>query len=182
MQAPLLEEDYRTLGLDAGCSLLEVERAYQKLRNLYDVESLATYALFDDDERKEKLDRLQGAYRRILREMGLRNAPPEPPQKETTPDAVTEQPPEELPCLEEQPGIYLRRLRERSGLSIRDVADRTKIGPFQLESIESERFDKLPAPVYLRGFVLEFARIVGANDPQAVAGVYLERLRTEARG
>lgn len=177
MEKRSLQDDYRVLNLEQGCSLLELERAYQKMRALYDFDSLATYALYDDDERQEKLESLKDAYQRLLRQMASRNAPPEgggEKKGELDPAA-----PSEIEPLSgnERPGAYLRRLRERSGMTIRDVADRTKIGAFQLESIESECFEKLPAPVYLRGFVQEFARIVGAPDPKDVTSAYVERYR-----
>ena len=47
------------------------------------------------------------------------------------------------------------------------------------EDIEADRFDRLPAPVYVRGFLLEYARVVGL-DPRATAESFLARLPTIA--
>jgi hypothetical protein len=44
-----------------------------------------------------------------------------------------------------------------------------------LEYIEEDRFAFLPPPVYLRGFLQEYARLVGL-DPREVADRYLERI------
>jgi flagellar biosynthesis protein FlhG len=55
------------------------------------------------------------------------------------------------------------------------VAHRTKIGSTRLDQIEKEMFDRLPAAVYLRGFVLEYAKALGISQPQEVAAVYLAR-------
>ncbi|MFO7982050.1 MAG: helix-turn-helix transcriptional regulator [Desulfuromonadales bacterium] len=182
MDSRQLKLDYLILGVEPDSSRLDVERAYQEKRNLYDIDSLATYSLFDDEDRQVKLSDIQNAYRHIIRHMaqGGASTSPCPEAGEEEEQDRTEQGKDTLE-INGQPGCYLKQLREKAGLSIRDVADRTKIGPFQLENIEDERFDKLPAPVYLRGFVLEFARMVGAPDPPGVAGVYVERFREERR-
>lgn len=177
MDSRHLKEDYLILGLEPDSSRLDVERAYQEKRKLYDVDSLATYSLFDDEDRQMKLSDIQNAYRHIIRHLAHGGASTPP-----SPEAGEDDQGEDTLEINGQPGCYLKQLRKKAGLSIRDVADRTKIGPFQLENIEDERFDKLPAPVYLRGFVLEFARMVGAPDPPGVAGVYVERFREEKRG
>ena len=65
----------------------------------------------------------------------------------------------------------LRHARERLGLSLRDVADRTRIRVAILEAIENHDVDRLPPPIFTRGFVKAYAREVGL-DPQATAGLY----------
>jgi flagellar biosynthesis protein FlhG len=54
-------------------------------------------------------------------------------------------------------------------------ASASKIGVRFLEYIEADRFDMLPAHVYLRGFVQEYARAVGL-DPRRTAESYLSRI------
>ena len=51
----------------------------------------------------------------------------------------------------------------------------TKIGLRFLEYLEEDRFALLPAPVYLRGFLQEYARLVGI-DPRRSADAYMSRL------
>ena len=65
----------------------------------------------------------------------------------------------------------LRHARERLGLSLRDVADRTRIRLAILEAIENDDVDRLPPPIFTRGFVKAYAREVGL-DPQAAAALY----------
>ena len=65
----------------------------------------------------------------------------------------------------------LRHARERLGLSLRDVADRTRIRTAILEAIENDDVDRLPPPIFTRGFVKAYAREVGL-DPQAAAALY----------
>ena len=72
-------------------------------------------------------------------------------------------------------GPDLKRIREARGVSLRHMANVTKIGTRFLEYIEEDRFGFLPAPVYLRGFLQEYARMVSL-DPRRVADAYMKRL------
>jgi flagellar biosynthesis protein FlhG len=77
-------------------------------------------------------------------------------------------------------GADLRRRREARGLSLRHIASVTKIGMRYLEYIEEDRFALLPAPVYLRGFLQEYARLVGI-DQRLAAEAYMSRVPAKAR-
>jgi cytoskeleton protein RodZ len=65
-------------------------------------------------------------------------------------------------------GIWLRRQREAREISLRDIAERTKIGIRYLEALEEERFDILPAPVFTKGFLREYASYVGLSADEAI--------------
>jgi helix-turn-helix protein/DnaJ-like protein len=69
-------------------------------------------------------------------------------------------------------GALLRRYREERGVSLRDIANQSKIGTRYLEYIEGDRLDMLPAAVYLRGFLQEYARALGL-DPGRTANAYM---------
>jgi cytoskeleton protein RodZ len=69
-------------------------------------------------------------------------------------------------------GAWLRRQREMREISLRDVAERTKISLRYLEAMEEDRFDALPAPVFAKGFLREYARYVGLS-PDEVVNHYL---------
>ena len=73
-------------------------------------------------------------------------------------------------------GPTLRRIRDARGLGIEEVAATTKIGKTHLRLIESNAYDRLPAQVYLRGYLLAYARCLQL-DPGAVASSYLEQAR-----
>jgi flagellar biosynthesis protein FlhG len=64
----------------------------------------------------------------------------------------------------------LRKIREARGLDLSEVSQRTKIGERHLRSIENERFDELPAPVYVRGFVTQLARLLHIDATRAAEG------------
>ncbi|MES1242286.1 MAG: helix-turn-helix domain-containing protein [Acidobacteriota bacterium] len=69
-------------------------------------------------------------------------------------------------------GDWLRRQREMREISLRDIADRTKISLRYLEAMEDDRFDLLPAPIFAKGFLREYARYVGLS-PDEVVNHYL---------
>jgi len=69
-------------------------------------------------------------------------------------------------------GTWLRRQRELREISLREIADVTKISIRYLEALEQDRFDVLPAPVFAKGFLREYARYVGL-DPDEVVNSYL---------
>lgn len=65
-------------------------------------------------------------------------------------------------------GEDLRREREIRGISIKEIADATKISGRFLDAIERNDHKTLPAPVFTRGFVREYARYVGLNPEEMV--------------
>jgi cytoskeleton protein RodZ len=69
-------------------------------------------------------------------------------------------------------GTWLRRQREARDINLRDVAERTKISLRYLEAMEDDRFEVLPAPVFAKGFLREYARYVGLS-PDEVVNHYL---------
>jgi cytoskeleton protein RodZ len=77
-----------------------------------------------------------------------------------------EAPPQERPDFSF--GDELRKEREIRGISLNEIADATKISKRFLESIERNDFATLPAPVFTRGFVREYARYLGLNAEEMV--------------
>ena len=65
-------------------------------------------------------------------------------------------------------GEELRREREIRGISLKEISDATKISKRFLEAIERNDHTTLPAPVFTRGFVREYARYLGLNHEEMV--------------
>lgn len=65
-------------------------------------------------------------------------------------------------------GDELRREREIRAISLKEIADATKISKRFLEAIENNDHKTLPAPVFTRGFVREYARYLGLNAEEMV--------------
>jgi len=83
----------------------------------------------------------------------------------STPSAPIERPADGDPA---SFGIWLRRQREAREVGLREIAERTKISLRYLEALEENRFALLPAPVFARGFLREYARYVGLNPDEVV--------------
>ena len=64
--------------------------------------------------------------------------------------------------------LWLRTGRANKGLSLEAVAKITKIQPRILERLEAGRLEGLPAEVFVRGFVRNFARCVGLDEAEAL--------------
>src|SRR5258708_28033373 len=65
-------------------------------------------------------------------------------------------------------GEELRREREIRGISLKEIADATKISRRFLDAIERNDHKTLPAPVFTRGFVREYARYLGLSSEEMV--------------
>jgi cytoskeletal protein RodZ len=60
-------------------------------------------------------------------------------------------------------GQRLRQARESLGLSLDDVEESTRIRRVFIEALEEDRFDALPGAVYARGFLRNYARLLGLD-------------------
>lgn len=65
-------------------------------------------------------------------------------------------------------GSWLREHRLAAGFELEQAAEETRISYGYLDAIEADRFDVLPAPVYVRGFVRLYARFLGIDPEDAV--------------
>jgi hypothetical protein len=70
-------------------------------------------------------------------------------------------------------GAALRRVRESRGVTLSQLADRTKVTRHHLENIGDDRYDRLPAYVYLRGILLSLGKELRL-DAQTVCRSYLQ--------
>lgn len=73
-------------------------------------------------------------------------------------------------------GEALRQARESRGLSVAEVAGTLKLTSRQVEAIETEELDQLPGIAFARGFIRNYARLLGL-DPAPL----LERLDLPAQ-
>jgi cytoskeleton protein RodZ len=67
-------------------------------------------------------------------------------------------------------GAGLKQAREARKLSLEDVSLATKIGVRFLKALEEEDFAKLPGGVFNKSFTRAYARELGLNEEEAVAG------------
>jgi cytoskeleton protein RodZ len=66
-------------------------------------------------------------------------------------------------------GTQLRQAREARGMSIDSVGRAIKLAPRQVEAIEADDFGSLMSPTYVRGFIRNYAALLGL-DVQVLLG------------
>ncbi len=183
---------YEILETEPGVSDEEIRRAFRRLKEVYAEGSPAIQGLYDDHELQELHTRADAAHdvlfapeRRRQYDLSLPEADlaraVRAAAKHGVPRVVDRHEPSE-PIVEPEgdvTGAYLRKVREARGMDLGDVAQRTKISERHLRSIEDERFSDLPATVYVRGFVIQYARVLRI-DPTRAAAHYLRRYHEAA--
>jgi cytoskeletal protein RodZ len=65
-------------------------------------------------------------------------------------------------------GKYLREVREKLNLDIKTVSMLTQIKPVYLEHLEANEYDKLPADVYIRGFIKNLSQLYRVDEQALV--------------
>lgn len=194
---PLSEQDhYETLEIPQSASPEDVERAYLLARATYSEGSLAGHSVFEEGDVEVIRERIEIAYQtlkdpeaRQSYDAGLKREADDSESAAIASDPVTlatsvVPPVEPIETLEldeldaqdegEFDGARLRRTRLRNGVELEAIAGVTKVNPTYLRFIEEERFEDLPAAVYVRGFVMGYASCVGL-DPKRVAQSYMPR-------
>lgn len=73
-------------------------------------------------------------------------------------------------------GPFLKKIRTYKQVSLDHMCDATKIGRNYLIAVEEEDVKNLPAPVFVRGYVVHIARLLGL-DENKVASSYMKNLK-----
>jgi curved DNA-binding protein CbpA len=196
---------YEILEVSPNASQGEIRKAYERAKKTYSRDSMAIYSLLDENESEEMLRLVEKAYQTIgndrkRQEYNQTLARAEIEERETREPSLYEylsqqgsllQPSEDnrlnadqrekIEEIISQPGFEytgpaLERIREVLGLDLREISMRTKVSRTNLQFIEAERFTHLPALVYLRGFVSEYARCLGLDAPRVLED-YINRYR-----
>lgn len=66
-------------------------------------------------------------------------------------------------------GSYLRTRREALGVSLDEIGAATKIRLGLLEALESEDFPRLPAPIFVKGFLRSYCQYLNLDAVPIVA-------------
>src|SRR5438552_16707417 len=73
----------------------------------------------------------------------------------------------------------LRRAREEQNLNVYQVAEITKIKTDHIRALEAGTYDSFSAPVYIRGFVRTYAKVLKLDETQVVSDLEAELGQTE---
>jgi flagellar biosynthesis protein FlhG len=182
---------YEVLLAHRGATDEELRRAYKRQRDLYQVGSLPLTSLLDEAERSRESARIEEAHDTLLDPLRRKaydasifpETEAEAPRSRAADSALLaeraalrQELSHEINAETEFTGRLLTKVREAMGVELSDIARETKISVSHLAAIELEAFDDLPALVYTRGFVQQFAKFLKL-DPTQVTKTYLRRLR-----
>jgi len=71
--------------------------------------------------------------------------------------------------LPDRVGTRLASARAARNLSVADIARQLKFSPSQVEALEADRYKQLPDAVFTRGFIRNYARLVGLDPAPLLA-------------
>ena len=81
-------------------------------------------------------------------------------------------------------GDQLRQARETQDLSVADVVDQTKLMTDQIHALEAGDWGAFAAPVYMRGFVRNYAGLLKLDVEETMKGLEAElgQIKPETAG
>jgi flagellar biosynthesis protein FlhG len=193
---------YNLLEVDPTATVEEVRRANRRVRDVYAKGGLLAGGLYNEARLTELHATVDEAYETLMDPVRRKaydqalfpGGVPVPRAGEDSDSApladsqdadgiaspqVPEVPRPPAPVIDpdtEFTGGLMRRVRESLGIDLRAVSERTKIGIGYLSAIEDEDFAKLPAVVYVRGFLIDYARQLRLDGDRLLA-TYLERYK-----
>jgi cytoskeleton protein RodZ len=87
--------------------------------------------------------------------------------------------PQEAPQAPQSVGALLMAERERLGLSRERITEMTRMRTQVVAAIENEAWDSLPPPVFVRGFLRSYAKVLGISQ-DVVIDLYAKRVPPES--
>lgn len=196
---------YEILELKTNAPQHEVTTAYERARATYSGENLAIYTVFSEQEARELLGMIEEAYA-VLGNKTLRGIYDQrlfggqssladlsyqsilSASKSTLPEPKLEEPKNtykvdeayerEIAGKKEWTGADLKKVREYKAISLEKMADKTKIKAYYLNALESMDAGNLPAPVFVRGYVVQVAKLLGLDD-RVVADSYMKAFKAK---
>jgi curved DNA-binding protein CbpA len=184
---------YELLGVAPHVGSGQIQAAYRFARSLYSGEATPTYGLLDASERAQMLTLVEEAYAALSSPNARRDydihlsttgavdtvARPSPPANRPSeqrrsalpapnPVSAVEPIAKPLKVPEVVNGAALKVLRQARNLSIEQIAALSKVGSRFLRALEEDRHDALPARVFARGFLIEYARALRVSEAELV--------------
>lgn len=140
-----------------------------------------TYSLYDDPSHKTVTEHESQAVRLHPRYTEANDTAPLEERVEdsaTTINAVHESPKEGVttpiepiatPESPKTPGSFLRHAREQQKLSMEHVADKLCLHHALVRDLEADRYDNMPAPVFIRGYIRAYSNLLDLPAEEVLA-------------
>jgi flagellar biosynthesis protein FlhG len=176
---------YEILEIYPGASEEEVRRAYKQIKNWFGPGAMAVKGICTEEELASFQNLAEKAHAvlvdRFERRQYDRKEFPEgfssyleksSSRRESIAGVVatTHESLSEVKIRDDQfvDGLFLGKIRKERNVELVDISNRAKVSVSYLKAIEEELFEELPAPVFARGFVKEFARFLKIDPKRAV--------------
>lgn len=205
------ETYYDLLKVNPKATIGEIVAAYHRTKSAFSKDSVATYSLLTEQETQAMLQRLDEAYATLcnlekrseydrclhlkaqklpipVSRADLASQRTLEPVRTSCPSLPVAPAIESLATLHASPsfvenfdGPSLKQLREKKGWSVEDVSRVTKIPSKFVQALEVGDVKRLPARVYIQGFIKNIATL-HRLDPQTVVKSYLQAIDRPVSG
>lgn len=194
---------YDILELNSNSAQHEVTKAYDRAKVTYSGDNPAIYTIFSEQEARALLALIEEAYS-VLGNKNLRaiydqrllsgkfqsndlsydsiltaskTLFPEPKTEDKKMDYKKDDGFEkEIAARDEWDGEFLKKVRDYKNISVSKMSNITKVNSYYVTAIESMDSSGLPAPVFIRGYVVQIAKVLGLDDKK-VADSYMKVLK-----
>ncbi len=194
---------YDILELSSTSAQHEISTAYELAKKTYSGENPAIYTIFSEQEARDLLLLIEEAYS-VLGNKNLRSIydhrllsgrfhnvdlafesiltaskqlRPDTKQEEKKPAYETNVDFEnEISSCNHWDGAFLKKVREYKNITTSKMSETTKISSYYITAIENMDINNLPAPVFIRGYVIQMARLLALDDKK-VADTYMKALK-----
>ena len=186
---------YQILEVTPQADQEEIYSAYQKAQATYSLSNPEIFKIFSQEEAVAWMDLIEEAYsvigspnsRRIYDRDHLSALPsmelsdteatieePDEPQEGFARTKVSEYRIQETMenAIEKQEvfdGLFLKKIREYKNIDLTDFSKHTCIAIRHLYAIENNNFSVLPAAVFVRGYIIQYCRILSLDEKKVVS-------------
>lgn len=74
-------------------------------------------------------------------------------------------------------GPFLTKVRQYKKVELEQMSEKTRISKTYLNAVEKNDYSSLPAPVFVRGFIIQISRALGLDENKTAKG-YMEKMKS----
>lgn len=191
---------YDILEVSHHCPQHEVTGAYERAKSTYSGENPAIYTIFTEEEARELLKLVEEAYAVLgnktlrslydekLSQSGVKiedlsfaslkaqsqvSLPEKPKPSMKIEYRLDEKFEDDIKNQEDWNGDFIKKVREYKKIPLERMSEITKISAYYINAIEKNDGGSLPAPVFVRGYVGQVAKVLGL-DERKVCDAYMK--------
>lgn len=196
---------YEILEIKPESQQHEITTAFERAKFTYSTDNPAIYTIFSEVEAREFLNLVEEAFA-VLGNKTLRNIYDEKlfsgknvkndisynsllqESKQPSPDfkkkiykheyKINEEKEKKYLAITDWTGDLLKEVREYKCFTYEQITAITKITSFYIHALEAMNMENLPAPVFVKGYVVQIAKLFGLDD-KIVANSYMKNLNNK---